>query len=441
MKVAILGFSIEGHASYDYFRARGDELTICDQNTEVEIPGDATSQLGDDYLNNLDRFDLLIRTPGLRPDTILATNPNVADKITTQIDQFLIDSPTKNIIGVTGTKGKGTTSTLITMMLEATGQKVSLGGNIGIPPLTFIDKLTPESWVVLELSSFQLIDLKHSPHIAVCLMVVPEHLNWHKDLNEYIAAKQQLFAHQAESDLAIYFSDNNTSKHIARAGAGQKMSYYSEPGAVILGEDLIMDQYTICKTNEIKLLGEHNWQNICAAVTVVWSIFSPEGDEPAEALVGILRSVITGFSGLEHRLELVRELEEVSYYDDSFGTTPDTAIVAIKAFKQPKVIILGGSDKGANFDGLATAVKENNVRQVIIIGQMGPAIIEALSKAGYKDITLGGNSMAEIIDIARAAAQPGDVVLLSPACASFDMFKDYKDRGQQFKNTVTALAA
>ncbi|MFA5003767.1 MAG: UDP-N-acetylmuramoyl-L-alanine--D-glutamate ligase [Candidatus Saccharimonadales bacterium] len=430
MNVAILGYDVEGKASYEFFAGHGDKLTVCDQNPAISLPDGADSQLGDNYLDNLDRFDLLVRTPGLHPTKILEKNPGVGDKITTQTNEFLKASPTKNIIGVTGTKGKGTTSTLIDMILEADGRQVFLGGNIGVPPLTFLPQLTKDSWVVLELSSFQLIDLKQSPHIALCLMVVPEHLNVHADMDEYVSAKSQLFAHQTTEDIAIYFDDNETSKQIARAGDGQKLAYYTEPGAVVQGGSIVIDRQVVCKTDDLKLLGEHNWQNACAAVTTAWQVTKN---------IEAMRSVLTTFSGLEHRLEFVREFDGVKYYDDSFGTTPETAIVAIKAFTEPKVVILGGSDKGVTFEPLAQTVADCDVRQAIIIGDTGPQIIKALQDVGFSNIVLGGNTMAEMIAACREAAQPGDIVLLSTGCASFGLFENYKDRGNQFKQAVRDL--
>ncbi len=431
MNVAILGYDTEGKTSYEYFRARGDEITICDQNTSVEVPEDASSVLGDTYLDDLDRFDLLVRTAGMPPHIILDKNPDVAEKITTQVNEFLKVCPTLNIIGVTGTKGKGTTSTLITKILEASGKQVRVGGNIGVPPFTFLNELQNESWVVLELSSFQLIDLKHSPHYAVCLMVVPEHLNWHADLDEYITAKSQLFAYQTAKDIAIYFADNDTSKRIVAASRGQKTPYYTAPGAFIYNDAIVIDEQTICRTDEIKLLGAHNWQNVCAAVTAVWGI-----TQDVEAI----RSVLTSFSGMEHRLELVQEVADVKYYDDSFGTTPETAIVAIEAFEQPKVVILGGSDKGASYDDLARTIVAENVRKVLLIGDEAASIQAALENAGFSEFMAGGSTMTEIVANAQTAAKPGDVVLLSTACASFDMFKDYEDRAAQFVAAVNALA-
>ena len=341
---------------------------------------------------------------------------------------FFEFAQSKNIIGVTGTKGKGTTSTLIAKMLEASGKKVHLGGNIGIPPLELLNnKIEPDDWVVLELANFQLIDLKYSPHIAVCLMVVAEHLDWHEDIEEYIAAKQQLFINQEESDIAIYYSEDENSESVAGASFGQLIPYMAEPGAVIENEKVIIGGQDICKVSDIALLGEHNWQNICAAVTTVWQITQD---------IDAMNSVIQNFKGLEHRLEFVREYEGVNYYDDSFGTTPETAIVAMQAFSQPKVIILGGSDKNSDYTELAKTVKSSNVRKAILIGQMADKIQASLDKVGFKDYQPGGDDMQTIVNNARNSAQDGDVILLSTGCASFGMFDNYKDRGEKFKQAV-----
>jgi UDP-N-acetylmuramoylalanine--D-glutamate ligase len=431
MKIAILGFDTEGKASYDYFADQGHEITVCDQNPSVTIPDGVEAVLGDSYLDDLDRFDVLVRTAGMPPRVILEKNPSVGPKITTLINEFFKASPTQNIIGVTGTKGKGTTSSLITKILEAAGLDVHLGGNIGVPPLTFLHDLTAESWVVLELSSFQLIDLQFSPHIGVCLMVVPEHLNWHADMAEYIGAKSRMFAAQTAEDVAIYFSGNETSKQIATAGPGKLLPFYAPPGASVVDGNIVIDDQVICRTDELKLLGEHNWQNACAAVTAAWQVTQD---------VSAVRSVLTSFSGLEHRLEFVREFDGVRYYNDSFGTTPETAIVAIQAFEQPKVVILGGSDKGASYDALAQTVAAGSIRKVLLIGDQADRIQAALDQAGFSNYMPGGATMSEIVTNARQEAAPGDVVLLSTGCASFGMFQNYKDRGNQFKSSVLSLA-
>lgn len=432
MKIAILGFDVEGRSSFEYFKAQGHDLTICDQNPDTNVPEGVPAVLGSGYLDDLDRFDLVVRTAGLPPHKILEKNPDLGPKITTQVNEFFKAAPTKNIIGITGTKGKGTTSTLVYKMLEAAGKTVHLGGNIGVPVLDLVAKIKADDWVVLELSSFQLIDLHYSPSIGVCLMVFPEHLNWHLDLPEYYHAKSQLFIHQKAGDVAVYFADNENSQNIAAGGHGQKIPYFAAPGAEVKDGAIVIDGQSICKTGDLKLLGAHNWQNVCAAVTAVWQV-----TQDIEAI----RSVLTSFSGLEHRLELVAEAEGVRYYDDSFGTTPETAIVAIEAFDAPEIVIVGGRSKGIPFDDLVeTIANRDNVKKVITFGETGPGIAELLREAGFQDVINGGSTMDDIVDQAYAQAEAGDIVILTPACESFDMFKNYKDRGQQFKTAVRSLA-
>lgn len=432
MKIAILGFGLQGQSAYTYWHADND-ITICDHKEDLRPPEGVSTQLGADYLHDLDRFDLIVRSPLVHPDDIVAANsPETLEKVTTVTNEFFRICPTKNIIGVTGTKGKGTTSTLITKMLEATGKRVHLGGNIGIAPLDMLEgNIGPEDWVVLELANFQLIDIEHSPHIGVCLMITAEHLDWHANEEDYFVSKSQMFMHQTPDDIAIFYANDSVSRRIAHVGSGQKIPYFEDPGALIQNESITIDGQVICNVSELKLLGKHNWQNVCAAVTAVWQIVQD---------TAAMRSVLTSFEGLEHRLEPVRVLDGVRYYNDSFGTAPSTAIVALEAFKEPKVIILGGSDKGADYGDLAKTVAASNMRKVLLIGEQAERIKQALLAAGVSRemIQPGGKNIDEIVATARAKAQPGDVVLLSPACASFDMFKNYKDRGEQFKRAVLA---
>jgi UDP-N-acetylmuramoylalanine--D-glutamate ligase len=432
MQVAVLGFGSQGLSSFEYWTKLGHDVTICDRNSDIVIPDGVATQIGDNYLDGLDKYDLIIRSPSIHPDEIKAANsPSILDKVWSNTNEFFKVCPTKNIIGVTGTKGKGTTSTLIAEMLKAAGKTVHLGGNIGTPPLELLkENIQPDDWVVLELANFQLIDIKHSPAIAVCLMFVPEHQDWHHSVEEYLEAKQQLFRWQKAGDIAIFYSENEQSKEIASVSTGHKVPYYSPPGAFVEDNQIKIEETVICSTEEIGLLGKHNWQNVCAAVTAVWQITK---DHEA------ISSVIKSFKGMEFRLELIRELGGVKYYNDSFGTTPETAIVAIEAFSEPKVVILGGSDKGASFDALARTVAENNVRQAIVIGETGAAIKESLHKAGFDAVVEGAPTMQNVVAQATKAAQPGDIVLLSTGCASFGMFKNYKDRGDQFNQAVRAL--
>lgn len=433
MKIAILGFGDQGKSAYEYWSQQGHDITIRDSRTDIPVPSGIQARLGEDYLHDLDGFDLVVRAaPSIHPRDIVAANtPEVLQKVTTNTNEFLRVCPSKNVIGVTGSKGKGTTSSLIAKMLEAAGLHAHLGGNIGIPPLDMLkNDIAPTDWVVLELANFQLIDIHYSPHIGICLMMVPEHMNWHKDMDEYVTAKSQLFKNQMEDDIAIYFANNEYSKRVVAPGNGRKLPYFAAPGAEVINGNITIGGQTICATHELKLLGEHNWQNACAAVTAVWQVTQD---------IGAIRSVLTTFSGLEHRLEFVREFDGVKYFNDSYGTTPETAIVAVQAFREPKVVILGGSDKGAQFNELAKVVASTNVRAVILIGDTAPQIEKALRENDFTAITPGSTTMPEIVAAAKNAAQPGDIVLLSTGCASFGLFANYKDRGNQFKQVVQQL--
>ena len=440
MKVAVLGYGKQGKAAVDYWSA-GNEITVCDQNAITDLPPSIKSVSGPEYLANLNEYDLIVRSPSVHPRDIVAANSDkILRKVTTVTEEFFRTCPAP-IIGVTGTKGKGTTSTLIAKIIETSGETVHLGGNIGIPPLDMLkDGIKPNDWVVLELANFQLIDLRISPKIAVCLMVVPAHLDWHTDLEEYVKAKQQLFIHQSSQDIAIFNRSNDLSAAVVDVSPALKISYEvpeigqtpdDRNGAYVLGEDIYMDDVKVCSVADVKLLGRHNLQNVCAAIAATWDLID---NDPA-----VIIKALSSYTGLPHRLELIRDFNGVKYYDDSFGTEPATAMVALQALSGNKVLILGGSDKGATYDELAEVVKNSQVHTVITIGQTGPAIAESLRKVGFTNIVDGGTTMQSIVDTARQHAKNGDTVLLSTACASFGMFKDYIDRGEQFKKTVLAL--
>ena len=435
MKIAILGFAGQGKSAYEYWNRDGNEVTICDTKTDIVVPEGALRQLGADYLKDLDRFDVIVRTPALHPgDIVKANSEAILEKVTSVTNEFFKVSPTKNIIGVTGTKGKGTTSTLISKMLEADGLKVHLGGNIGIPPLELLkNKILPDDWVVLELANFQLIDLKDSPVIAVCLMVEAEHMDWHADMREYIAAKQQLFQWQDSDDTAVFYGSNDHSKQVVSVSPAKKIPYFIEPGAIVKDGSVQIADQLICRTSEIKLLGEHNWQNVCAAITAVWQISKN---------VSAIRSVATTFAGLPFRIELRRELNGVRYYNDSFASAPDASIAAMRAISGPKVMIVGGFDRGLDLTKFAEQLKvsESEIRQLIVIGQSAHRTAEALESAGYQNFAISGaRDMPTIIAEAKAYAQTGDAVVLSPGFASFDMFDNFEDRGNKFNEAVDAL--
>ncbi len=440
MRIAVLGYGKEGRAAVEYWR-QGNEVTVCDINPDLELPDEFHGRTGPDYLKGLEDFNLIVRSPHIHPrDIVAANNERILRKVTTCTEEFIRNCPAP-IIAVTGTKGKGTTSSLITKIVTAAGHRVHLGGNIGIPAIEMLRwNIQPEDWVVLEVSSFQLIDLRVSPKVAVCVMVVPEHLDWHVSLAEYFHSKQNLFRHQSDRDLAIYNRLSDFSAEVASVSPALKMSYEVPPfgrqpseenGAYVLGNDIYMDDEKVCSVDDVALLGRHNLENVCAAVTATWDLIGGRAD--------IITKAVREFHGMPHRLELVREVHGVKYYDDSFGTTPETAMVAIEAIKEPKVLILGGSDKGSSYKKLAEAVASSNVRAVVQIGDMGPAIGKALHEAGFTSIIHGGDTMVDMIHAATNAAQPGDAVLLSTGCASFGLFKDYIDRGDQFHRVVNAL--
>jgi len=435
MKVAIVGYGKQGRAAYDYWTAAGDEITVCDREENLELPSDVHQQLGEYYLNRLERFDIIVRSPAIHPRDIVAANsPAILAKVTTVTNEFLRVCPTHNVIGVTGTKGKGTTSTLIAKMLEADGQLVHLGGNIGTPPLDLLkDTIQPNDWVVLELANFQLIDLRQSPHIAVCLMVVPEHLDWHADSDEYYNAKTQLFRYQTSDDIAIYYSKSEASKRIVSTSKGWKIPYMAFPGGTVTDGNIMIDDQKVCATSELKLLGEHNWQNVCAAVTAVWKISQN---------IQAMRTVLTSFSGLPFRLEFRKEVNGVRYYNDSFASAPSAPLAALASIAEPKVMIVGGFDRGLDLSELAEGFQRQaeTIRSVLIIGASGPRLAEACTKQGFTNFVMNeATDMSGIVKKASELAKSGDAVVLSPGFASFDMFKNFEERGLQFNAAVEAL--
>lgn len=433
MKVAIIPFSSlpqsESLPVYRYFKAQGADITAFYWG-EPELPEDIGSRRIEQgqTIEGLEEFDLVVRGPSTHPKQIVS-----AKKVTTLTNLFFENCPTKNIIGITGTKGKGTTSTLTAKMLEAAGKKVWLGGNIGRPLLDNLDEIQPEDWVVLELANFQLIDLKTSPHIAVCLMVVPEHLDWHKDTEEYIAAKQQLFAHQSANDIAVFYAKNDNSKKIADVSPGKKIPYMEEPGAVVENDAVKIGGQEICKTSEIKLLGKHNWQNVCAAVTAVWQVSQN---------VKTIRSIVKSFSGLPFRIEPRGKKDGVTFYNDSFAVTLSATHAALAAIPEPKVLIMGGYDRGLDLHELIKIFqdKKSAVRKVIVIGASGDRVVQNFKDHGFNDYIQTDEKNPEVIlKLAKEQAEKGDAIVLSPGFASFDMFQNFEDRGNQFNAAFEKL--
>lgn len=437
MNIAILGYGSQGATATEYWGNLGHSITVCDKNPKLKLPDGIKSRLGKNYLSNLDSFDLLVRTPSLHPKEIVAANPDSADileKVTSVTNEFFRVCPTENIVGVTGTKGKGTTSTLIAKMLEATGKRVHLGGNIGIPPLKLLkNDIREDDWVVLELANFQLIDLEYSPTIAVCLMVEPEHLDWHTNLEEYFASKQRLFAYQNEEDVAIYYAENKNSKKIASVSKGRLIPYMQAPGAFIEEDHVSIDTDYVADVADIKLIGKHNHQNVCAAVTAFWQITK---DQKA------IKAALQKFSGLPFRIENRGKKHGIVFYNDSFATANGATIAAIEAIPEKKVLILGGFDRGLDLSDLVKTIKNEsrNIRKVVVIGASAKRLIAALDEGGFSNYHHEqATSMETIVRTAVSFAEKGDAVVLSPGFASFDMFANFEDRGNQFNRAIENL--
>jgi UDP-N-acetylmuramoylalanine--D-glutamate ligase len=398
-KVAVLGWGSDTQDVEPWLKARGAVITLLDEKKDGLPFGD------------LSGYEVLVRSPGVyryRPEIVEAEKKGVV--VTSKTKIFFDVFPGK-IIGVTGTKGKGTTSTLINEILKAAKIKTILGGNIGQG--VFGKEWTSETWAIVELSSFQLVDLHKSPQIAVVLMVTSEHLDWHKNTYEYVEAKETITKFQDTNDFAIVNRDYENSRKIGKMGKGQKIW--------VSGKDF---------SGQTRLRGEHNKENIAAATAVAKILKIQET---------ITKRVVENFKGLEHRLEEVATINGVTYFDDSFSTTPETTIAAIKSFTEPMILIAGGSEKGSDFTQLGKVISEaKNIKTVILVGKMTERINKSITNKNLK-IIFGAKNMPEIIEIAKKEAISGDVVVLSPAAASFDMFKSYKDRGEQFKREVRLL--
>ena len=446
-KVAVIGAGIEGTSTLKYLSKYKTQTFLLEQKDEWKIDAETRKlteslntrlSFGKNYLDALEKFDVIFRSPSVRPDLPQLVQAKKSGALITSQTKLFFDLCKAPIIGITGTKGKGTTSSLLYEMLGVSGRKVFLAGNIGNPPLEVVEQITENSLVILELSSFQLIDLEKSPNIAVVLMVTSEHLDWHKNTDEYINAKKKIVENQNEKDTAVISNDYPMSKKIGEAANGQKYyfstkseiangAYYKE-GKIVLNTKDKIEQIDITGTS---LLGMHNLQNICAAALVAKLLDLTKNE---------IEKGIVGFKGLPHRLEFVRQVNEVRYYNDSASTIPETAIAAINAFKQPKVLILGGSSKNSDFSTLGKVIVDSNVSTLILIGQEANRIKDVVASAGFSGLLVEGlRDMKEIVTKASEVAKTGEVVVLSPACASFGIFKNYQDRGEQFKKAVNGL--
>lgn len=423
--IGILGFGQEGQAVLSYLKKHGLTAQVFEN----------------DQFDNISNCTILFRSPGIwrKHPQILAAEQS-GTTITSQTKFFFENTPA-TIIGVTGTKGKGTTSSLIDQTLQAAGKSVYLTGNIGkTQPLEFLDNTTKQDFVVFEMSSFQLQDLTISPHIGVCLMVTSDHLNHHADLTEYHQAKSAIIAFQKPGDIAIFNADYPAAAMIGELGQGSKLviSSQSRPaeGAFINGDkiELSLTEGTEERTmtldcTERNLRGAHNLENIAAAALATAAL----GVDPET-----IQTVSRNFNGLEHRLQFVGNFSGVSYYNDSISTVPETTIAALRAFTEPVHLLLGGSEKGLDYSSLITEIASSkNLASITLLGVVGEKLRQTIADATQTPLFGPYQNFAEAIANLKAKAEPGEVVLLSPAAASFDMFENYADRGRQFVKLVS----
>ena len=429
MKIAIAGYGIEGEENYAYWSTDpANDITIVDEDIETKrpLPAAASTILGPGAFEKLDGYDLVVRTAGLAPYKIKTDG-----KIWSATNEFLEKCPAP-VIGVTGSKGKGTTASLATSMLRAAGKTVWLVGNIGVPALSVLSKIAPTDIVVYELSSFQAWDLQRSPHVAVVLYIEQEHLDIHSSMDDYVNAKAHITTFQTADDILVYNGLNPYAQQIAASSQAQRVAYPSPAAAHVVDKCIYYGETRLCPISAIQLKGKHNVDNAMAAIDAVW---------PYTQDAAAIERGLAAFKGLPHRLAYVATVNGVDYYDDSIATTPSSAIAALRAFPtSSKVIILGGSYKGSDFTALAEELSYHQNTRALLIGDEAERIAKACDAVGFHHYEIMQQATAQgFTRRASELARPGDIVLLSPAAASFGLFRNYVDRGEQYIVAVREL--
>ena len=443
--VAVIGIGVSNRPLIRLLLERGIPVTACDKKSrealgplgdELEQHG-CRLQLGEDYLKDL-TADVIFRTPGLRPDVPeLAAAVARGSALTSEMEVFFQVCPCE-MIAVTGSDGKTTTTTIIAKLLEAAGRTVHLGGNIGRPLLCDTPDIAPTDLAVLELSSFQLMTMTSSPHVAVMTNLSPNHLDVHKDYVEYIAAKENIFTHQSAQDIAVFNADNEVTAALAKKALGRVRLFSRQrevaDGVFLRGTSVVARsdgaERVVMDTSDIQLPGVHNIENYLAAIAAV------DGMVPDE----IIRDFARTFGGVEHRIELIRTLDGVRWYNDSIASSPSRTIAGLRSFPEKVVLIAGGKDKGISYDSLGPVVNDH-VKLLILCGATAGVIRRAVEQApNYAGLEIFDVAdYEEAAALARSRTQSGDVVILSPASTSFDRFANFMERGRVFKDVVNRL--
>ena len=449
--VAIMGMGVSNTPLIKYLMDLDANITVFDKKSEEELDKAVIEEyaiqgvkfsLGENYLENLVGYDIIFRSPSMRPDIPELEKELDRGAILTSEIEMLVDLCPGKIIAVTGSDGKTTTTTLIYKMLKQAGHNCYLGGNIGIPLFAKIDEMRPEDIVVLELSSFQLMTLKKSPAIAVVTNVSPNHLDIHKSYEEYIEAKKNIFKYQEKDGIVVLNYDNDITRDFSLESKGA-VRYFSTKvkldDGVILDNDIIKIsegkiRQQIINTDDILLLGKHNIENACTAIAAVKDLVKPED----------IVSVLTTFKGVEHRNEFVKTINGARWYNDSIGSSPTRTIAGLVSFKNKVILIAGGYDKHLDYTSMGKYVVEH-VKTLILLGQTKEKIKEAtlkeLNERGNKDNIkiIECQTLEEAVKEAYNIASEGDTVFFSPASASFDMFKNFEERGNKYKELVLNL--
>ena len=447
--VAIIGIGVSNIPLIEYLHSLEANVSLFDRKNKEEIDYEIIRKieeygfklyLGKDSMKNLKGFTMIFRSPSCRPDRpeLIKEIENGAI-VTTEIEMLIKLCP-GTVIGITGSDGKTTTTNLIYEILKKEGYNCYLGGNIGIPLFTKLDKMKPQDMIILELSSFQLMDMEVSPHISVITNISPNHLDIHKSYDEYIEAKKNIFKYQNENDILVLNYDNEITKNLGNEAKG-KVIYFSrkeklengvicDNGIIKLAKDNVRRH--ILNTKNIILRGEHNFENVCTAISATLSLTKIENQIEA----------IKNFKGVEHRLEFVREINGVKWFNDSIGTSPTRTIAGLNSFSEKIVLIAGGYDKHLDYTPIAKPIIEN-VNKLILMGATATKIEESVRKElkiENKDLPIYNcKTLAETVEKAYEVANQGEIVLFSPASASFDLFKNFEERGNQFKKLVMSL--
>ena len=435
-RVAVIGIGISNIPLIRFLVQCGAVVSAYDKRTTNEMQDelaelaafDITYHLGDDYLAHLDA-EVIFKTPGMRYDApeLLAAKAK-GSIVTSEMEVFFDLCPAK-ITAVTGSDGKTTTTTLIAEMLKAQGRKVWLGGNIGNPLLSDVGNIAPDDDVVLELSSFQLHTMKVSPHIAVITNITPNHLDMHKDMAEYVDAKKNIMRYQSADSVLVYNCENAFTNEIGQEAKGSLVSFGRESGDLYVQDGAIHVQgKRILELSDIRIPGMHNVENYMAAIPAVIGRVTWD----------TMRQVARTFAGVPHRIEFVRELDGVSYYNSSIDSSPNRTKNTLAVFEQKIILISGGKDKGIPYDEIGPVIAEN-VKKLILIGATAGKINDAVKNTGVDVETIFCETYEHVVQTAQKIAEPGDIVVLSPASTSFDMFKNFEQRGELFKELVMEL--